>query len=168
MNPEKLLWINQQHLVRAEPKDVVPHLRWHLRAARHRFAGRCIARRHHRGAARARQDAEGNGGRTAASSSATTVTLDPKAAEKHLTADARGLLGEIARALRRAARMGRARDARDARSASRQRKALGLGKVAQPHARRGLGRHGVAAHRCDAGAAGPGAHAGAPGRGVTA
>ncbi len=30
MNLEKLLWINQQHLVRADPKHVVPHLQWQL------------------------------------------------------------------------------------------------------------------------------------------
>src|SRR6185369_14818447 len=31
MNPDKLLWLNQQHLVRTEPKHIVPHLQWHLR-----------------------------------------------------------------------------------------------------------------------------------------
>ena len=30
LNPEKMLWLNQQHLVRSDPKDVVPHLRWQL------------------------------------------------------------------------------------------------------------------------------------------
>jgi glutamyl-tRNA synthetase len=29
-NPEKLLWLNQQHLMRAEPSDVVPYLRRQL------------------------------------------------------------------------------------------------------------------------------------------
>jgi glutamyl-tRNA synthetase len=30
-NPEKLLWLNQQHMVRAEPSALVPHLRAQLR-----------------------------------------------------------------------------------------------------------------------------------------
>jgi glutamyl-tRNA synthetase len=30
-NPEKLLWLNQQHMVRAEPATLVPHLRAQLR-----------------------------------------------------------------------------------------------------------------------------------------
>ena len=30
-NPEKLLWLNQQHMVRAEPRGLVPHLRAQLR-----------------------------------------------------------------------------------------------------------------------------------------
>jgi glutamyl-tRNA synthetase len=30
-NPEKLLWLNQQHMVRAEPGSLVPHLRAQLR-----------------------------------------------------------------------------------------------------------------------------------------
>src|SRR5690348_2040423 len=29
-NPEKLLWLNQQHMVRSNPKDLVPHLRYQL------------------------------------------------------------------------------------------------------------------------------------------
>jgi glutamyl/glutaminyl-tRNA synthetase len=30
LNPDKMLWLNQQHMVKAQPKDIVPHLRWHL------------------------------------------------------------------------------------------------------------------------------------------
>jgi glutamyl-tRNA synthetase len=30
-NPEKLLWLNQQHMVRAEPASLIPHLRAQLR-----------------------------------------------------------------------------------------------------------------------------------------
>src|SRR3974390_3167063 len=30
-NPEKLLWLNQQHMVRAAPAAIVPHLRTQLR-----------------------------------------------------------------------------------------------------------------------------------------
>jgi glutamyl-tRNA synthetase len=30
-NPEKLLWLNQQHMMRAQPADLVPHLRSQLR-----------------------------------------------------------------------------------------------------------------------------------------
>src|SRR6186713_582095 len=31
-NPEKLLWLNQQHMVRAAPSDLVPHLQFQLKA----------------------------------------------------------------------------------------------------------------------------------------
>jgi glutamyl-tRNA synthetase len=30
-NPEKLLWLNQQHMIRSAPADLVPHLRYQLR-----------------------------------------------------------------------------------------------------------------------------------------
>ncbi len=30
-NPEKLLWLNQQHMMRAEPSSLIPHLRAQLR-----------------------------------------------------------------------------------------------------------------------------------------
>ena len=62
LNPEKLLWLNQQHMVQgaAEGRRAAPALA--PRAARHLLAGRRAARRHRAGAARARQDAQGDGG----------------------------------------------------------------------------------------------------------
>jgi glutamyl-tRNA synthetase len=94
MNLEKLLWINQQHMVRADPKHVVPHLQWQLNRLgiesddQALLEGIIVAQRE-----RAKTLKE-----MAANSRfffGDAVTLDAKAAEKHLTADARGLLGEI-------------------------------------------------------------------------
>ena len=62
LNPEKMLWLNQQHLVKAQPKDVVPHLRWHLARLGIYSQDDALARRHRAGAARTRQDAQGDGG----------------------------------------------------------------------------------------------------------
>ena len=61
INPDKLAWINQQHLMRLPPAKVVPELRWQLE--RLGVDGR--RRRHARGRdprpARALEDAQGNG-----------------------------------------------------------------------------------------------------------
>jgi glutamyl-tRNA synthetase len=130
MNPEKMLWLNQQHMVRAQPKDIVPHLRWHL-ARLGVFTqddalleGIILAQRER--AKTLKEMAENS-----RLFFGDEVVLDPKAAEKHLTADAK----EMLRALRtrfaaieewvapgiHAALEGLAKE-----------KSLGLGKVAQP------------------------------------
>jgi len=130
LNPEKMLWLNQQHMVRAQPKDVVPHLRWHL-ARMGVFSqddalleGIVLAQRER--AKTLKEMAENS-----RFFFVDEVTLDPKAAEKHLTADARALLGELRS---RFAGIGTweapAVHAELERLA--QEKSLGLGKVAQP------------------------------------
>jgi len=130
MNPEKLLWINQQHLVRTEPSKIVPHLRWHLARLGidspddELLEGIIVAQRE-----RSKTLKE-----MAAASRfffGDTVTLDPKAAEKHLTGDARGLLGEIG------ARFAALNDwnapaIHGVLEAFAAEKGLGLGKIAQP------------------------------------
>jgi glutamyl-tRNA synthetase len=130
LNPDKMLWLNQQHLMRAQPKDVLPHLRWHLaRLGIYSqddalLEGIVLAQRER--SKTLREMAEGS-----RFFFVEEVTLDPKAAEKHLTADARGLLRELA------ARFEQLSDWNPAAlhgtlEAFAQEKGLGLGKVAQP------------------------------------
>jgi glutamyl-tRNA synthetase len=129
-NPEKLMWLNQQHMMRADPKDLVPHLRWQLARLGiesddpELLEGIVVAQRER--AKTLKEMAENS-----RFFFGDVVTVDPKAAEKHLTAEARILLGELQRRLAalvnwtapaiHAALEGLARE-----------RALGLGKVAQP------------------------------------
>ncbi len=158
MNLEKLLWINQQHMVRADPKHVVPHLQWQLQRLgiesddQALLEGIIVAQRE-----RAKTLKE-----MAANSRfffGDAVTLDAKAAEKHLTAGGASAAGRI-----RAHGSPRCSDwaapaIHAALEALRGGKRTGAGQDRAAAARRGLGRHGVAAHRCDPGAAGPRARA---------
>jgi glutamyl-tRNA synthetase len=130
INPEKLLWLNQQHMIRAQPKDIIPHLRWHLA----------------RGGIFSQDDALLEGIVLAQRERAKTlkemadnsrfffeeeITLDPKAAEKHLTADSKALLRELRE--RFAALTEWAAPAIHAVLENfAKEKSLGLGKVAQP------------------------------------
>jgi glutamyl-tRNA synthetase len=130
LNPEKMLWLNQQHLIRAQPKDVVPHLRWHLaRLGVYSqddalLEGIVLAQRERSKTLKEMAEASRFFFLEA-------ITIDPKAAEKHLTADARGLLRELT---------GRFENLPDwnagalhgALEAFALEKGLGLGKVAQP------------------------------------
>ncbi len=139
MNLEKLLWINQQHLVRADPKHVVPHLQWQLKRLGIESERSGAARRHHRGAARASQDAQGNGGEQPllfrrcghAGSQGGGETPDR---------GREGVAGGDSCAIRRAAAMGGAGDSRHAR---------GLRNGKEPGARQGL--RSPSESRCRAG-----------------
>jgi glutamyl-tRNA synthetase len=130
LNPEKMLWLNQQHLVRSDPKDVVPHLRWHLERLgivsddHVLLEGIVVAQRE-----RAKTLKE-----MAANSRfffGDEVTLDVKAKEKHLTADARVLLGELASRLG-ALPQWQAPAIHAVLENFATEKGLGLGKIAQP------------------------------------
>ena len=130
LNPEKMLWLNQQHLVRSDPKDVVPHLRWHLERLgivsddHVLLEGIVVAQRE-----RAKTLKE-----MAANSRfffGDEVTLDVKAEEKHLTADARVLLGELASRLG-ALPQWQAPAIHAVLENFATEKGLGLGKIAQP------------------------------------
>jgi glutamyl-tRNA synthetase len=130
LNPDKMLWLNQQHLVRSDPKDVVPHLKWHLKRLgiesddQALLEGIVVAQRE-----RAKTLRE-----MAANSRfffGDEVTLDAKAAEKHLAADARQLLAEL-RARLVALADWSAPAVHGVLEALAQDKALGLGKIAQP------------------------------------
>ena len=90
-NPEKLLWLNQQHMVRATPASLVPHLRAQLRRLgcdstdQGLLEGVIVAQRE-----RAKTLKE-----MAANSRfffTDTITIDPSAAAKHLGGDALKML----------------------------------------------------------------------------
>jgi len=130
LNPDKMLWLNQQHLVRTEPAKVVPHLQWHLRRIgiesqdQALLEGIVVAQRE-----RAKTLKEMAENRRFFFVDA--VTLDAKAADKHLTADARGVLGEL-RARLAALTDWQAPAIHGVLESLAQEKALGLGKIAQP------------------------------------
>ncbi len=95
LNPDKMLWLNQQHLVKTDPKEIVPHFQWHLKQLgiesndQPLLEGIIVAQRE-----RAKTLKE-----MAANSRfffGDDVTLDAKAADKHLAPDARALLVELA------------------------------------------------------------------------
>jgi glutamyl-tRNA synthetase len=130
LNPDKMLWLNQQHMIRAQPKDIVPHLRWHLaRLGVYTqddalLEGIVLAQRER--AKTLKEMAENS-----RLFFGDDVVLDPKAAEKHLTADAKAMLVELRS---RFAAIGdwTAPAIHAALEGLAKEKALGLGKVAQP------------------------------------
>jgi glutamyl-tRNA synthetase len=130
LNPEKMLWLNQQHLMKAQPKDVLPHLRWHLGRLGiysqddELLEGIILAQRER--AKTLKEMAENS-----RFFFGDEVTLDPKAAEKHLTAEAKGLLGELRTRFAAIADWA-APAVHAALEGLAKEKSLGLGKVAQP------------------------------------
>ncbi|HUQ10669.1 MAG TPA: glutamate--tRNA ligase [Steroidobacteraceae bacterium] len=94
LNPEKMLWLNQQHMIRAQPKDIVPHLRWHLAQLGvfsqddELLEGIVLAQRER--AKTLKEMAENS-----RFFFGDEVTVDAKAADKHLTADAKEMLGAL-------------------------------------------------------------------------
>jgi glutamyl-tRNA synthetase len=130
LNPEKMLWLNQQHLIRAQPKDVVPHLRWHLARLGVYSQDDALLE----GIVLAQRERSKTLKEMAEASRfffTEEVTIDPKAAEKHLTADARGLLRELTARFEGLPEWNAAALHAALESFARE-KALGLGKVAQP------------------------------------
>jgi len=130
LNPEKMLWLNQQHLMKAQPKDVLPHLRWHLGRLGiysqddELLEGIILAQRER--AKTLKEMAENS-----RFFFGDEVMLDPKAAEKHLTAEAKGLLGELRTRFAGIADWS-APAVHAALEGLAKEKTLGLGKVAQP------------------------------------
>ena len=130
LNPEKMLWLNQQHLIKADPQDIVPHLRWHLARIGvysqddELLEGIVVSQRER--AKTLKEMAENS-----RFFFGDTVTLDAKAVEKHLTPDARALLRELE------ARFAALTDwdaaaLHGALEGLAKEKGVGLGKVAQP------------------------------------
>ena len=130
LNLEKLLWLNQQHMIKAQPKDMVPHLRWHLaRLGIYSqddalLEGIVVSQRER--AKTLKEMAENS-----RFFFVEEVTLDPKAAEKHLTVEAKALLGEL-RTRFAAIADWTAPAVHAALETLAKEKSLGLGKVAQP------------------------------------
>jgi glutamyl-tRNA synthetase len=93
-NPEKLLWLNQQHMMRAQPAALVPHLRAQLsRLGLHSdsqelLEGVIVAQRER---AKTMKEMAQN----SRFFFTETVELDPKAAAKHLTAAALPVLQKV-------------------------------------------------------------------------
>jgi glutamyl-tRNA synthetase len=94
LNLEKLLWLNQQHMIRAQPKDLVPHLRWHLARIGiysqddQLLEGIVLSQRER--AKTLKEMAENS-----RFFFGDEVNYDAKAVEKHLGPDAKALLGEL-------------------------------------------------------------------------
>lgn len=130
-NPEKLIWLNQQHLMRAEPSTVVPHLRAQL-------ARLGLGQEVHDGylakivvAQRERTKTLKDMADASRCFFGDAVALDPKAVAKHLTEDSRALLREFGAVLAAVASW-TAPALHEALNAFAAAKGVGLGKVAQP------------------------------------
>lgn len=129
-NPEKLLWLNQQHMVRSPPTALVPHLRAQLRRLgldsddEVLLEGVIVAQRER--AKTLKEMAENS-----RFFFTDEVPLDPKAVAKHLTPEALGTLGKVRGKLAALGDWGAAaiHDVLNALAAELQ---VGLGKIAQP------------------------------------
>ncbi len=130
LNPEKMLWLNQQHLMKAQPKDVLPHLRWHLARLGIFSQDEALLE----GIILAQRERSKTLKEMAENSRfffGDDISLDPKAADKHLTADAKVLLKDL-RARFAALEDWAAPAIHAVLEGLAQEKTLGLGKVAQP------------------------------------
>jgi glutamyl-tRNA synthetase len=139
-NPEKLLWLNQQHLMRADPATVVPYLKPHLArigvdttgcggaggaAADDAFLARIVV------AQRERVKTLKEMAQASRYFFGDTVELDAKAAAKHLNEEGRAVLAELRGVLAGAADW-TAAPLNAALNALATARGIGLGKVAQP------------------------------------
>jgi glutamyl-tRNA synthetase len=129
-NPEKLLWLNQQHLMRSEAESIVPHLRRALArlgidCADDALLAQIVVIQRER--CKTLKEMAQN----SAFFFTDGVTLDPKAAQKHLAGESLELLRAARAALAElpAWEAGAINAALAALAAAR---SLGLGKVAQP------------------------------------
>jgi glutamyl-tRNA synthetase len=129
-NPEKLLWLNQQHMVRSLPAALIPHLRAQLRRIgadsddQLLLAGVIVAQRE-----RAKTLKEmAHNSRFFFSDD---VPMDPKAVAKHLTPDALQLLAKV-RAQLATLPAWSAATIHDSLNGLATELEVGLGKVAQP------------------------------------
>lgn len=129
-NPDKLLWLNQQHMMRMPPADLVPHLRVQLQRLgldsddEPLLEGVVLAQRER---AKTMKEMAQN----SRFFFARDIELDPKAAAKHLTAAAAPALVE-ARNYLAAVSGWSAPSIHDALNALAAQLGVGLGKIAQP------------------------------------
>jgi glutamyl-tRNA synthetase len=135
-NPEKLLWLNQQHLMRTDPAKVVPYLRPHLArlglavqgtdaVAEESYLTRIVL------AQRERTKTLKEMAEASRYFFGEDVAMDPKASAKHLTAESKLLLQELADALETLSEWS-ATSVHEIIKSLAERRAVGLGKVAQP------------------------------------
>jgi glutamyl-tRNA synthetase len=129
-NPEKLLWLNQQHMVRSSPSALVPHLRYQLGRLGlasdddELLEGIIVAQRER--AKTLKEMAENS-----RFFFVDEIQIDPKAAAKHLTAEAQGSLAEARDRLAALAEW-TAPAIHDSVNTLATEKGVGLGKVVQP------------------------------------
>jgi glutamyl-tRNA synthetase len=129
-NPEKLLWLNQQHLMRAEPLSVVKYLRPHLA----RLGIECLDDAYLAQIVVAQRERVKTLKEMAVNSRyffGESVTLDEKASAKHLTEEARGLLSALRGRLEALGEWS-ALSVHAALEAIATERSVSLGKVAQP------------------------------------
>jgi len=134
-NPEKLLWLNQQHLMHSEPATVVPYLKPHLArvgidiatgpGADDAFLARIVV------AQRERVKTLKEMAQASRYFFGAAVELDAKAATKHLSDEGREVLAELRGVLAGAADW-TAAPLNAALNALATARGIGLGKVAQP------------------------------------
>jgi len=129
-NPEKLLWLNQQHMVRSPPTVLIPHLRAQLRRLgtdsddEQLLEGVIISQRER--AKTLKEMAENS-----RFFFTDDIRMDPKAVAKHLTADGLATLGKV-RARLAALNEWNAAAIHGALNALAAELQVGLGKIAQP------------------------------------
>jgi len=129
-NPEKLLWLNQQHMVRSPPTALIPHLRAQLRRLgtdsddEQLLEGVIVSQRER--AKTLKEMAENS-----RFFFTDDISLDPKSAAKHLTAEGLANLGKV-RARLAALNDWNAAAIHDALNALAAELQVGLGKIAQP------------------------------------
>lgn len=133
-NPEKLLWLNQQHLMRTPAVEIVPHLRKYLARLDLAVDAAVIPEAKLVAVIEAQRERTKTLVEMAQNSRflfTRGVQIDPAAGAKHLTAEARALLAELAGRLA-ALPDWTAAGVHEAVQALAAEKSLGLGKVAQP------------------------------------
>ncbi len=129
-NPEKLLWLNQQHMVRAAPAAVVPYLQAHLRRLGIDSTDQALLE----GVVVAQRERAKTLKEMAQNSRfffVDRIDVDPKAAAKHLTPEALAVLREVRAALA-ALPEWTAVTLHAALNDLSTRSGTGLGKIAQP------------------------------------
>jgi len=129
-NPEKLLWLNQQHLMRAEPLSVVKYLRPHLA----RLGIECSDDAYLAQIVVAQRERVKTLKEMAVNSRyffGESATLDERSAAKHLTEEARVLLSALRDRLEALGEWS-ALSVHAALEAIASQRAVSLGKVAQP------------------------------------
>ena len=129
-NNEKLLWLNQQHMVRAAPSAIVPHLRYQLE----RLGLKCDDDAMLEGLIVAQRERAKTLKEMALNSRfffTDAIEMDPKAAAKHLGADAVEGLREVQKRLGALAEW-TAPAIHDSLNALATEKGVGLGKIVQP------------------------------------
>jgi glutamyl-tRNA synthetase len=129
-NPEKLLWLNQQHMVRAAPATLVPYLRAQLRRLgldstdQSLLEGVIVAQRER---AKTMKEMAQN----SRFFFSDRIEIDPKAAAKHLAGDALQLLARVRERLA-ALSTWEATEIHAALNDLATQQGAGLGKIAQP------------------------------------